>query len=185
MDSGELLQHLPASDLSLCLLFLELWLKWTPMDSSGLFAHARSVTLSQTLTPMDSYWLSWTLGGSSSFWLKHVSTNYTPTLSPINSYWLFWPFLSGSLSYSFSHSDSYELIQHLPASDLSLCLLILKTLTQMNSCGLQRLGQWLFLKLLLIWTPMDSVKLLQHHPASELGLCLLILELWLPSTHMD
>ena len=167
MDSDELLQHLPASDLSLCLLFLELWLKWTPMDSSGLFAHARSVTLSQTLTPMDSYWLSWTLGGSSSFW--HVSTNYTPTLSPINSYWLFWPFLSGSLSYSFSHSDSYELIQHLPASDLSLCLLILKTLTQMNSCGLL----WSFLKgwvsdsfsnsysYGLLWTPLNSCSIIQ------------------------
>ena len=64
MDSAELLQPLSASDLSLSLLILELWLQWTPMDSFGLFSHTWSVTLSKTLTPMNSNGLSWTLAAS-------------------------------------------------------------------------------------------------------------------------
>jgi hypothetical protein len=56
MDSAELLQPFPASDLSLSLLILEHWLLWTPMDSSGLFFRAGSGFLKLRLlwTQMDS-----------------------------------------------------------------------------------------------------------------------------------
>ena len=48
-ESYGLTWTLPASSslwLELVLLILELWLLWTPLDSSGLFSRARSVTLS-------------------------------------------------------------------------------------------------------------------------------------------
>jgi hypothetical protein len=53
MDSAELLQPLPTSDSSLCLLLLELRLIRTPLNSSGPFSQAGSVNLSKTLIPMD------------------------------------------------------------------------------------------------------------------------------------
>ena len=100
MDSAELLQPLPASDLSLSLLILELWLLWTPMDSSGLYFQAGSVTLSKTQTHMDFKWLSWTLTATSSFWLELVST-HPWTLTHMNSYGLLRSFLLSWISCSF------------------------------------------------------------------------------------
>ena len=73
--------------------------------------------------------------------------------------------------------DSTELLEPIPASDLSL--------TPMNSYGLLwtplifclELEQSLFLKLRLLWTPMDSTEILQPIAATDLSLSLLVLEL--------
>ena len=99
MVSTELLQPIPASDLSLSLLILELWLLWTPMDSSGLLSRAGTLTLSKTKTPMDSNGLNWTLAGQSRFWpglvyihsrtLTHMDSNgLNWTLAAYSSFWL-------------------------------------------------------------------------------------------------
>jgi hypothetical protein len=53
LNSCSIIQLLK-TELSLCLLILELWLPWTHMDSFGPFSQARLATLSQTMTHMDS-----------------------------------------------------------------------------------------------------------------------------------
>ena len=138
MDSAELLQPLSASDLSLSLLILELWLQWTPMDSFGLFSHTWSVTLSKTLTPMNSNGLSWTLAASD-LACVYSSLNfdsYELLLTPLGFSLRLGSLLFLKLWLLWTPMDSPELFQPLPACDLSLSLLILQ--------------------LWLLWTPMDS-----------------------------
>ena len=135
MDSAELLQPVSASDLSLSLLILELGLQWTPMDSFGLFSHTWSVTLSKTLTPMNSNGLSWTLAASD---LACVYSSLT--LSPMNLYWLLFFFFSQAgfitLFKTLTHRDSNGITWTLPASStlwLELVSTHPRTLTPMNS----------------------------------------------------
>ena len=122
MESAEVLQPLSASDLSLSLLILELWVQWTPLDSFGLFSHTWSVTLSKTLTPMNSNGLSWTRAASdlacvySSWNFDSNELLYTPVGFSLRlgsllflKLWLIW-----------TPMDSPELFQSLSACDLSL-----------------------------------------------------------------
>ena len=78
------------------------------MDSFDLFSQAGSVTLSQTLTPMDSYELSGTLAASSSFLLELMSTLPT-ALIPMNSFGLYSQAMSFTLWQMLTHMDSYGL----------------------------------------------------------------------------
>jgi hypothetical protein len=92
MDSAELLQHLPPSDLSFCLHFLELWLQWTPMDSFGLFSQAGSVTHSQTLnhmvlTELLHFQLQWTPIDSFGLFSQAGSVSLSRTLTPFGLLW--------------------------------------------------------------------------------------------------
>jgi hypothetical protein len=173
--SPELLQPFTSSELSLSLLILEPWLLWTPMDFSGLFPQAGSVTLFKIQTFLNG--LSWTLAASSSFWLELASTKRI-TLTPMNSCGLLWSFLSGWISYSFikfrllwTHMDSAELLQPLLACDLNLSLLILELWliwTPMDSSGLFSRARSVTLSKMqtlmdsyrLIWNPMESFGLL-------------------------